>query len=95
MTSGEFGELLAIETLPTALPAAVGENFAVNDALCPAPSVIGVAIPLMLKPVPDALACEIEMLAEPELVNVIEEVPLVPTLTLPNPTVSGLAVRLP
>jgi hypothetical protein len=52
------------------LPAEVGENLAVNDVLCPAPSVKGVDIPLTLKPLPDAVACEIVRLAVPEFVNV-------------------------
>ena len=42
-----------------------------NDVLCPAPSVNGVVIPLMLKPVPEAVACEIVRLAVPEFVRVI------------------------
>jgi hypothetical protein len=68
---GEFGPLFTIDTLPVTLPAEVGANFAANDALCPAPSVKGVVIPLMLKPVPDAVACEIVRLAVPEFVSVI------------------------
>jgi hypothetical protein len=52
------------------LPAEVGKNLAVNDVLCPAPSVKGVDIPLTLKPVPDALASEIVRLALPEFVRV-------------------------
>lgn len=95
MTSGEFGELLTMEMLPVEFPAVVGENFAVNDVLCPAPSVAGVARPLILKPVPDALACEIETLAEPELVKVTDELPLAPTFTFPKLTVDAFAVRLP
>ena len=95
MTRGEFGALLVMETLPVAVPAEVGANFAVKDAPCPAAIVIGVARPLMVKPVPETLACEIEMLAEPELVRVIDEVPFAPTITLPKPTVEGFAVRLP
>ncbi len=58
------------ETLPLALPAEVGENLAVNDVLCPAPSVRGVVMPLTLKPVPDAVTCETVRLAVPEFVRV-------------------------
>lgn len=68
---GEFGPLFTIDTLPLTFPAEVGANFAANDVLCPAPSVIGVAIPLTLKPVPDAVACEMVRFAVPEFVNVI------------------------
>ena len=67
---GEFGPLFTMDTLPLTLPAEAGENFAVNDVLCPAPSVKGVDIPLTLKPPPDAVACEIVRLAVPEFVNV-------------------------
>jgi hypothetical protein len=69
--TGELGPLFVTETLPLALPAEVGENLAVNDVLCPAPSVKGVDIPLTVKPVPDALACEIVRLPLPEFVRVI------------------------
>ena len=92
---GEFGALSVKLMLPDAAPAALGANFAVKDVPCPAARVIGVARPLMLKPVPETFACEIEMLAEPELVSVTDEVPFAPTITLPKPTVNGLAVRLP
>ncbi len=68
---GEFGPLFTIETLPLTLPAEDGANFAVKDVLCPAPRVIGVVIPLTLKPAPDAVACVMDRLAVPEFVNVI------------------------
>ena len=54
--SGEPGALLVIEILPLAAPAEVGENMAVNVLLCPEVSVIGRDNPLMLKPVPEAVA---------------------------------------
>lgn len=95
MTSGEVGELLTIETLPAALPADAGANFAVNDAVCPAPRVVGVARPVMLKPAPETFACEMEMLADPELVRVTDDVPFAPTITLPKLTFTGFAVRFP
>lgn len=68
---GEFGPLFTIETLPLTLPAEDGANFAVNDVLCPEPSVNGVVIPVTLKPAPDPVACEMVRLAVPEFVNVI------------------------
>jgi len=40
--------------------------------------------PAMLKPVPEALAAEIAMLAVPELLNVMVCVPLLPTCTFQN-----------
>ena len=95
ITSGEPGALLAIETLPVALPAVVGENFAVNDVLCPAVSVSGAARPVMLNPVPDALPCDIATLAVPEFFKVTLTDPLEPTSKLPKLMLVGFAVRLP
>jgi hypothetical protein len=92
---GEFGLLFTMDTLPLTLPADVGANLAVNDALNPAPSVTGVVIPLMLKPVPDAVACEIVKLAVPEFFNVIVCEPLLPTFTDPKLTVEGVAPSCP
>ena len=60
-----------IETLPLALPAEVGENLAVNDVFCPAPSVRGVVMPDTPKPLPEAVTCDTVRLAVPEFVNVI------------------------
>jgi hypothetical protein len=90
-----LGPLFVIETLPLALPAEVGENLAVNEVLCPAPSVKGVDIPLTLKPVPDALACEIVRLALPEFVRVTVWGLLLPTFTDPKFTLEGLAASCP
>jgi hypothetical protein len=95
ITSGEPGALLVIETLPVALPAVVGENFAVNDVLCPAVSVIGAARPVMLNPVPDALPCEIATLAVPEFLRVTLTDALAPESRLPKLMLVGFAVRLP
>ena len=92
---GELGPLFTIDTLPLTLPAVVGANFAVNDVLCPAPSVNGVVIPLTLKPVPDAVACEMVRLAVPEFFNVIVCEPLLPTLTDPKFTLAGVAPSWP
>lgn len=95
ITSGEPGALLTIEMLPVALPAAVGENLAVNDVLCPAFSVNGAASPVMLNPVPAALPCEIVTLAVPEFVKVTLTDPLAPTTRLPKLILAGFAVRFP
>jgi hypothetical protein len=59
-----------IVTLPVALPAAVGANFALKLTLCPEFSVTGSARPLRLNPLPDALAPVIFKLDPPELVKV-------------------------
>jgi hypothetical protein len=92
---GEFGALLTIEMVPLALPADVGANFALNVVLSPAPNVSGVLNPLMLRPVPDTVALDIVTLAVPELVNVMDCVPLLPTATDPKFTLEGLAATWP
>jgi len=94
MERGEPGALLTIEMLPDALPAVVGENFAVNEVLCPAFSVDGVR-PLMLNPVPDALPDEIATLAVPAFVRVTLTDPLAPTSRLPKLMLAGFDVRSP
>ena len=57
-------------TLPVALPVAVGANFTLKLTLCPALNVTGKANPLMLKPLPEALAAVILRLDPPEFVSV-------------------------
>ena len=94
ITSGEPGALLTIETLPVALPAVVGENFAVNDVLCPAASVCADR-PVMLNPAPVALPCEIATLAVPVFFKVTLTDPLAPTNRLPKLMLGGFAVRFP
>jgi len=61
-----------MEMLPLALPEVVGANLAVNDVFAPALIVTGTVRPLMLKPVPDALAAVIVTLAVPEFVRVMD-----------------------
>jgi hypothetical protein len=95
MVSGEFCPLLTIEMLPLALPADVGANWALKVVLSPAPNVSGVLNPLMLKPVPDAVPCEIVTLPDPEFVNVIDCAPLLPTATDPKLTLDGFAPSWP
>src|SRR2546427_5446850 len=92
---GEPGALLVMETLPLALPAVVGENVALKEVLCPGLRVSGAVMPLMVNPVPDALAAEMVTLAVPELVNVTVCDPLLPTSTLPKLTLAGLGVSCP
>jgi hypothetical protein len=83
--------VLVIVIVPEAFPVAVGVNFAVNDVVWPAPSDIGTENPVMLRPVPVALAWEIVMLVVPEFVSVKTWVPLLPTTTLPNAKLPGFA----
>ena len=90
--AGEPGALLTTEILPDAAPADVGAKVAVNDTLLPALMFIGIVAPLMPNPVPEAVACEIVTLAEPEFVSVIVCDPLLPTATEPKLTLPGLAL---
>jgi len=92
---GEPGALLVIEMLPVKLPAEAGANFAVREVFCPAFRVIGVDIPVMLNPVPDALAEEMVTLAVPEFVSVTATDAVAPVSTLPKGTLVGLAESCP
>jgi hypothetical protein len=56
---------------------------------------MGVDMPAMAKPVPEALADEIVTLVLPEFVRVIGCNPLLPTATLPKLTLIELAVSFP
>jgi hypothetical protein len=86
-----FEALLTIEILPLLLPELVGANCALKVVLWPAGTVTGAVSPLMLKPPPDAAACEIVTLAEPEFVKVMDWLPLLPTFTDPKLTLEGFA----
>src|SRR5215813_716730 len=73
-----------IATLPFTAPAAAGENFTVNDVLCPALRVKGRFSPVIVIPAPVADAAEIVTLVPPELVRVSVNDLLFPTTTLPK-----------
>jgi hypothetical protein len=91
ITRGEFGALLTREIEPLALPALVGAKSTLRVALFPAAIVVGTVRPLMLKPVPDALACEIVVLALPLFDRVIVCELLLPMTTFPKLTLDGIA----
>lgn len=95
MFSGEFGALLVIEMLPVSLPPTVGAKRTVKVALCPAVRVLGVIKPLILNPVPVAVACEIARLAVPLLVKVMVWELFPPVATEPKVTTEGLAPICP
>src|SRR5579862_6743796 len=95
IVSGEPGALLVIETLPVALPAVVGANFALKVVFDPALIVTGAVSPDMLKPVPDALAAEIVTLAVPVLDTVTGTVEEAPVRRLPKLTLAGFAESAP
>ena|SRR5438874_3766525 len=53
---GEPGALLTSETEPLTVPAALGENTALKEAVLPGAIVKGMAKPVMLKPAPETVA---------------------------------------
>lgn len=61
--------LLAIETLPESVPAALGLYVIVRFASCPAPKLAGTASPVTLTPVPETVMPEIVTPAVPALAN--------------------------
>src|SRR2546426_8783365 len=81
---------LVMEAVPLALPVAEGANCAVKVVFCPAASVSGRDKPLMLKPVPEALAAEIGTLAVPEVVKVTGLHALPSKKKFPKLTLAGL-----
>jgi hypothetical protein len=88
---GEPGALLTSETEPVTLPAVVGVNTASNVVLAPTAIVCGMLRPVMLKPVPATVACEIVALAVPVFFKVIVCEPLFPVMTLPKLAFDGVA----
>jgi hypothetical protein len=89
-----FAPFDVIFRVPLAAPPVVGVNSTAKDMLCPAASVTG-ENPLKLKPVPLALAAETDTLVCPEFVNVSDTLVLLPTWTLPNEKLVGLAISVP
>jgi hypothetical protein len=90
-----FEALEVMLTLPLAAPLVVGANCTVNEVLWPAFKVKGSDSPVILNPLPLALAAEIVTLDPPELVNVSDKLVLLPTCTLPNARLVGFAVSVP
>jgi hypothetical protein len=88
-TSGEFVALLTTVTLPDRLPAEAGANATLMEVDCPAARLSGSVIPLVVKPAPLALTCEIETLEFPLLVIVTLCVALVPVVRLPKLNEAG------
>ena len=90
-----FDPLEVMVTFPLADPLAVGAYVTVNEVLWPAFKVTGSESPLMLKPVPLALAAEMVTLDPPEFVSVSDRFALLPTCTLPKARLVGAAVNPP
>lgn len=95
MLSGEVGASEVTVMLPLALPEEVGLNSTLKLVLWLGPNVIGVVAPEMLNPVPLAAICEIVTVDPPVLVRVSESDELLPTVTVPNLRLLGLAVSAP
>ena len=74
-----FDPLDVIDTLPLVAPLLVGANFTLKEVLCPAFKVTGNVSPLILNPVPLALAAEIVRLDPPEFVSVSVRLELLPS----------------
>jgi len=87
--------VLVSATLPVVEPADGGWNVMLKVTLCPAPSVVGMLNPLMLKPAPDTPAAVMSRLLWPVFVNVLVSVWLVPKPTLPKPTLTGEELNCP
>jgi len=95
MASGELGPLLTRETDPLTLAVEVGAKATLKVVLAPAAIIVGVARPLILKPVPDTLAAEIVTLAVPLFFRVTVCELVSPTTTLPKLTLAGLTESCP
>jgi len=83
-TPGLFEALLAMETLPLAVPTTFGAKVTLKEALWPGVSVRGSVSPPRLKPVPVIVACEIVTFAVPVSVSVTFWVLLLGGVTLPK-----------
>ena len=88
----EFDPLDATVMSPVALAADCGVNTALKVTLAPGLRTSGKLGPLMLNPVPVAVACEIVTFDPPVFVNESIKVAVLPTCTLPNARLKGLAL---
>jgi hypothetical protein len=91
-------ELGALETTvmpPLRLAADCGANTALKVTLAPGLRTNGAFSPLMLNPVPVAVACEIVTLDAPVFVSESVKVTLLPVWALPKDRLAGLALSWP
>jgi hypothetical protein len=95
MFSVEFEALLVNARFPATAPLDCGEKSRLKVVLCPAFKVTGKLRPVMLKPLPVTLACEIVTLDAPEFVRVSESVFEFPVCTLPKLRLAGFGLRGP
>ena len=87
--------MLTNDTLPLAVPEAVGAKSTLKLVVWPGDSVRGSTKPLTENPDPVMLACEIVALPVPVLLTATASVLLAPTLTLPKLRLVGLAFSCP
>ena len=90
IASGDPAALLTNEIDPETAPAPVGANAALNVVLPPAATVAGTVMPLMLKPVPVAVADVIVNAAFPVFFSTIVCEFGAPTITFPKLTLVGV-----
>jgi hypothetical protein len=88
----EFGALLVIVIVPTALPEVAGEKRTVKAVDWPGATVVGSVGPVIPNPVPPIVACEIIKLAFPESRTVSVCVLDVPSATPVKLTAAGTTV---
>ena len=88
--------LLLTTTAPLALPAPVGEKFAVSAAVCPGVKVVFAPTPVIEKCAPLTATLEIVTSEFPVFVSVSPCDPLLPSNTSPkaNPVVLGVSARV-
>src|SRR5207244_10366962 len=86
---GRLAAYLPSERLPVTLPAPVGAKATLKLVLCPALRVSGTLRPVMLKPFPEGVACEMVTLPVPELIRVMVWELRVPTATSPKLALGG------
>ena len=93
---GEFEALLSSAILPVLLPVELGAKATLNAVFWPGDRVNGSVNPLMLKPKPVRLACEMVALPVPVLLMLTGcKLLVVPTVTLPKFTDVGLVASWP
>lgn len=93
--NGEFDAFETTDKLPLVTPAPVGAKVAVSVTLWFGVSVVGSVNPLIENIAPVTFACVIVTDDPPVLVSVSDRFVLLPTCTLPNARLLGLALSVP
>src|SRR5437763_8125081 len=78
--NGEFDASEMMARVPLTAPAAVGANFAENVTVCNGVKVTGSVKPVMEKPAPVTIACEIVTFTPPVLVKTSDSVAVLPVV---------------